>query len=390
MTTVVMTVLCSFVMGALAGCRKTDPPPGKGYKHSRDVVETPTLGSDIKPGNYCLVATGDDSKLLHTDGGVPVSALIDQRSFSGCTWITVKSGETLFFNDATLYSESERRDEFCFTGTPENGIFLVGTEIAAGTYDVCAAEHLKETDKPVCEIYADLYGRPDPVRKYDLSSGSAEVTVADGEFILVDHAVIMADPLCLTGKETNKGEQKETVKNNEMNVAEGFTASETPTLLVDILMDSGAHIVLELDRDAAPITVANFQKLVGEQFYDGVIFHRIIAGFMIQGGDPDGIGTGGSAENIKGEFAANGVENPLAHQRGVISMARANDYDSADSQFFICHADAPHLDGMYAAFGKVISGIEEVDRIASLPTDAHDFPDTPPVMERVFFVERVE
>ena len=169
-----------------------------------------------------------------------------------------------------------------------------------------------------------------------------------------------------------------------------FAVSESPTSFVDILMDSGKHIVLELDPEAAPITVANFQKLVGQRFYDGIIFHRIIAGFMIQGGDPAGTGLGGSTENVKGEFAANGVDNPISHKRGVLSMARANDYNSGSSQFFICHNDAPHLDGLYAAFGKVISGIEEVDRIASLPTDAYDFPATPPVMERVFFVERIE
>ena len=169
-----MIVLCSLVMSMLPGCRRTDPPAGKDDKHRREIVETTTVDSDIKPGDDCPVATGDDSKLLPTDGDAPVSAL---------------------------------------------------------------------------------------------------------------------------------GEQKETMKNSEMNVAEGFSASESPTLFVDILMDSGAHIVLELDADAAPITVANFQKLVGEKFYDGIIFHRIIAGFMIQGGDPDGIGTGGSGENIKGEFA---------------------------------------------------------------------------------------
>lgn len=389
-TLFVVTVLCSMVIVATAGCWERDPPPGRGYNNTRDVCETPMYDSDLTPGNYCFVATGEKARFLHTDGHAPVSGLIDQRYIDGFTWITVKAGDVLYFNEATIYSESERREKYCFTGVLENGVFLVGTDVAAGTYEVRAAEHLKAGDMPVCEIYADYYGRPDPVRKYDLSAGSAEVTVAEGEFILVDHAVIMADPLSLTSKETNKGEQQETMENNEMNVAEGFVASESPTLFVDILMDSGAHIVLELDADAAPITVANFQKLVGDNFYDGIIFHRIIAGFMIQGGDPDGIGTGGSDEEIKGEFAANGVDNQIAHERGVISMARANDYNSASSQFFICHDDAPHLDGMYAAFGKVISGIEEVDRIASLPTDFHDYPDTPPVMERVFFVERVE
>lgn len=122
-------------------------------------------------------------------------------------------------------------------------------------------------------------------------------------------------------------------------------------------------IKLELDADTAPITVANFAKLVNEGFYNGLTFHRIIDGFMIQGGDPLGNGTGGSSENIKGEFKANGVDNSISHVRGVISMARANPYNSASSQFFIVHEDSTFLDGQYAAFGKVTEGIEIVDKI---------------------------
>ncbi len=124
-------------------------------------------------------------------------------------------------------------------------------------------------------------------------------------------------------------------------------------------------IKLELDADVAPITVTNFVKLANEGFYDGLTFHRIIDGFMIQGGDPDGNGTGGSDENIKGEFKANGVNNTISHKRGVISMARANDYDSASSQFFIMHKDNYSLDGLYAAFGHVTEGIEIVDKICA-------------------------
>lgn len=122
-------------------------------------------------------------------------------------------------------------------------------------------------------------------------------------------------------------------------------------------------ISLELDADVAPITVTNFIKLAREGFYDGLTFHRIISGFMIQGGDPLGTGTGGSDVTIKGEFKANGVENTISHTRGVISMARSQAMDSASSQFFIVHADSPHLDGKYAAFGHVTEGIEIVDRI---------------------------
>ena len=144
------------------------------------------------------------------------------------------------------------------------------------------------------------------------------------------------------------------------------------TNTVKIEMCDGNSIVVELDEKAAPLTVKNFQKLVSQHFYDGLIFHRVISGFMIQGGDPQGTGMGGSKETVKGEFRVNGVNNPLSHERGVISMARSQFYNSASSQFFICHADAKFLDGQYAAFGKVVQGIEEVDRIASTPTDRSD------------------
>ena len=144
--------------------------------------------------------------------------------------------------------------------------------------------------------------------------------------------------------------------------------------MVRIEMEGGGIIELELYPDKAPITVANFEKLVKEGFYDGLIFHRVIAGFMIQGGDPQGTGYGGSKETIKGEFRLNGVANDLSHTRGVISMARSQSPNSASSQFFICHADSKFLDGQYAAFGKVVSGIEIVDEIAAVPTDGFDRP----------------
>ena len=132
-------------------------------------------------------------------------------------------------------------------------------------------------------------------------------------------------------------------------------------------MKDGGVIDLELDKKAAPVTVENFEKLVKDEFYDGLIFHRVIPGFMIQGGDPEGTGMGGPGWHIKGEFAANGWDNPIAHKRGVISMARAQDPNSAGSQFFIMHGDASYLDGQYAAFGKVVRGIEVVDKIAGVP-----------------------
>ncbi|MDE6407866.1 MAG: peptidylprolyl isomerase [Anaeroplasmataceae bacterium] len=141
-------------------------------------------------------------------------------------------------------------------------------------------------------------------------------------------------------------------------------------------------IQLELFPKVAPITVKNFLKLVESGFYTGLTFHRIIAGFMIQGGDPLGNGTGGSKEKIKGEFAQNGIDNPLKHTRGVISMARSMFPDSASSQFFIMHKDAPHLDGAYAAFGAVIEGIEVVDKIAGVDVNYNDMPLHPVVIEK--------
>ena len=153
--------------------------------------------------------------------------------------------------------------------------------------------------------------------------------------------------------------------------------------MVQIEMSDGGIIKIELDPKAAPITCANFEKLVSEGFYDGLIFHRVIAGFMIQGGDPTGTGMGGSDENIKGEFAVNGIKNPLSHKRGVISMARSQRYNSASSQFFICHADATFLDGDYAAFGAVIEGIETVDKIAAVATDGNDKPLAPQYIKTI-------
>lgn len=144
--------------------------------------------------------------------------------------------------------------------------------------------------------------------------------------------------------------------------------------VVTISMQSGNKIKLELYPDIAPNTVNNFISLINKGFYNGTIFHRVIENFMIQGGDPQGTGMGGPGYTIKGEFSGNGFQNPLQHTRGVISMARAQDPDSAGSQFFIMHMDAPHLDGSYAAFGKVIEGIEEVDRIATVKKNFRDKP----------------
>ncbi len=144
--------------------------------------------------------------------------------------------------------------------------------------------------------------------------------------------------------------------------------------IVTIEMENGDTITAELYPEIAPNTVNNFISLINQSFYDGVIFHRVIPGFMIQGGDPQGNGTGGPGYSIKGEFTSNGFENNLIHEPGVLSMARTMAPDSAGSQFFIMHAKAPHLDGEYAAFGKVTDGMDAVDRIANTSTDWNDKP----------------
>ena len=144
--------------------------------------------------------------------------------------------------------------------------------------------------------------------------------------------------------------------------------------IVTFTMENGDVIKAELYPDIAPISVNNFISLINKNFYDGLIFHRVIRGFMIQGGDPEGTGMGGPGYSIKGEFAANGIENNLKHTEGFLSMARSMMPNSAGSQFFIMHKDAPHLDGSYAAFGKVIEGMENVNKIAETPTDYSDRP----------------
>ena len=155
------------------------------------------------------------------------------------------------------------------------------------------------------------------------------------------------------------------------------------TKRVTITMDDGDVMKGELYPDVAPKTVENFEKLANEGFYDGLTFHRIIPGFMIQGGDPRGNGTGGPGYTIPGEFSGNGFKNDPKHERGVLSMARAMDPDSAGSQFFIMHQDAPHLDGQYAAFGKITDGMDAVDKIAATPTNWNDAPKEKKVIKSI-------
>ena len=172
---------------------------------------------------------------------------------------------------------------------------------------------------------------------------------------------------------TGCGAQGENATNESGNTS-NYESSVTEKPIVTITMENDEKIILQLDPSVAPNTVANFVSLVEKGFYDGVIFHRVIPDFMIQGGDPEGNGTGGADYTIKGEFSENGFENNLKHDRGVISMARSNDPNSASSQFFIMVKESTHLDGKYAAFGKVIEGIEVVDAIVSVERDGSDKP----------------
>lgn len=158
---------------------------------------------------------------------------------------------------------------------------------------------------------------------------------------------------------------------------------ENKNPIVTFEMENGDTFKTELYPEVAPNTVRNFISLINHNFYDGVIFHRVIKGFMIQGGDPEGRGIGGPGYAIKGEFAANGFENNLKHDRGVLSMARSMMPDSAGSQFFVMHKDSPHLDGQYAAFGRVIEGMDTVDKIAETKTDFQDKPKEDQVMKTV-------
>lgn len=193
-----------------------------------------------------------------------------------------------------------------------------------------------------------------------------------------------------TSQEENNTEQN-IVSNEENEESEVNDMYSSGTHHAQIVVKDYGTISLELYADIAPITVSNFAKLVNDGFYDGLTFHRIIEGFMIQGGDPLGNGTGGSDENIKGEFAMNGVQNSISHVRGTISMARSTSYNSASSQFFIMQEDTPSLDGLYAAFGKVTDGIEIVDKICE-DTQVEDsngtvLKENQPVIEKITMID---
>ncbi|MBQ7718127.1 MAG: peptidylprolyl isomerase [Clostridia bacterium] len=196
--------------------------------------------------------------------------------------------------------------------------------------------------------------------------------------IMICLALVFAVGGCASNEGTSKNTEttaKESVNKAPEKAEEGAAEQqnagdkEANKIMVEIVMEDGSVMELELYPDIAPATVENFVKLTNEGFYNGLTFHRIISGFMIQGGDPEGTGFGGSKDTVKGEFASNGFKNDLSHKRGVISMARSQNPNSASSQFFICHADSEFLDGQYAAFGKMTSGFEVLDKLAQTPVE---------------------
>jgi peptidyl-prolyl cis-trans isomerase B (cyclophilin B) len=206
-------------------------------------------------------------------------------------------------------------------------------------------------------------------------------------FLMVVTLLLLATACGAKNNATNNSNGAGASSNEPASTQEASPMNEVDTSgdnpIVTIEMDSGKIITVELYPKVAPNTVNNFISLVKKGFYDGTIFHRIIPGFMIQGGDPDGTGMGGPGYGIEGEFSQNGFENKLKHTPGVLSMARSGNPNSAGSQFFLMVADSPHLDGAYAAFGKVTEGMDVVNEIVALPKNSNDRPNTPPVMKTV-------
>ncbi len=201
--------------------------------------------------------------------------------------------------------------------------------------------------------------------------------------VVLCFVLCMSIAACTTVKTTQSDTKTENKQQKEDVISTPqIVYDEGEKVMVTITMEDGRQMKFELYPDEAPITVANFVTLAKEGFYDNLTFHRIIKGFMIQGGDPLGTGMGGSDQNIKGEFSANGVNNNIKHVRGVISMARAQNYNSASSQFFIMHEDADYLDGQYAAFGMMTEGFELLDELASTPVNG-DTPVTKPVIKTI-------
>ncbi len=207
------------------------------------------------------------------------------------------------------------------------------------------------------------------------------------KIICITLALLMLSFALFSCEETASTPEYSEIDRSPIETLDGVTTTDKQTNYVLIEVADHGTMLARLYPDVAPETVANFKKLVSEGFYDGLIFHRVIEGFMIQGGDPEGTGFGGSDTTIKGEFKQNGFENNLRHTRGVLSMARSNDFDSASSQFFICHktTGVASLDGKYASFGYVVYGLDVIDSIAEVSTNSNDKPLTDVVITSIKF-----
>ena len=328
------------------------------------------FGSDGRPvGEVELPSEIDGLRLVE----------IGNFAFSFCDGVT----------GVTVPSGVARIGDYAFSNCADLARISFGEGLASigyGAMGGCAAladialpdglESIGDMAFALCKSLGDLYVPPSVTSIGDDAfkhCGSIRLIV-DGGSYAEEYAIAKGVPYALSGAE---GAVRERPVEREI-------ASENPVVVIE--MESGAVMRVELYPDAAPNTALNFLSLVEGGFYDGLIFHRVISGFMIQGGCPLGTGTGGPGYNIKGEFEANGVRNDLKHTRGVISMARSQPYDSAGSQFFIMHAAAPHLDGSYAAFGKLVGeeSYATLDAIAAARTGANDRPASEQRMARVY------
>ncbi len=336
-----------------------------------------SFGDAFRDGALALAAPGDVSDVIETDYGyfllryeedmVPGAVAFEGRE-------EIEADAALEAKKQSLYS-----DYVANMLTEANAVFN----------DFTPLYHVREAQAAYASVVseAELTGMPEGQAVAMLEAGASLDVLGRIEVSGVEYAFVSVIGTAFKGyirvDETQELDEAsaQAVDNTALSQAVETTQA-LPTFT--IAMNDGSLIYGELYPETAPESVGNFIELANSGFYDGLIFHRVIAGFMIQGGDPLGDGTGGPGYTIKGEFSSNGVTNDLSHTRGVLSMARANDPDSAGSQFFIMHADADYLNGDYAAFGKVINGLDAVDAIASSPTDSADKPMSDQIMRTVY------
>lgn len=347
----------------------------KGYDTSELVaamnkIPLPECGTDYKPSIDSLEACGVFSQLgENAFGGMPVQL--------GMCW-----GKNTKLNALEYHRNSELN-----IGASDFVVLLAKAEdIVNGKLDSSAVKGFSVPAGVVCELYATtLHYAPCHIDEKNgfrvavvLPKGTNTNYSPVAKISTEDRMLLARNKWVIAHPDSSEADSGAYVGIEGKNID---ISLKNPVAKIEI--ENFGNMTVELYPDDAPITVDNFIKLASDGFYDGLIFHRVISGFMIQGGDPEGTGMGGPGYSIKGEFQANGISNPIKHERGVISMARSRHPDSAGSQFFIMHQDSPHLDGQYAAFGKVTSGIEVVDAIASSETDYNDKPLKPVRITRI-------